>query len=175
MKPFTIILFTFLSVLPLKKQTYFNTTIQNCEATLKVVKDRNAKSVFGDRPTKFDLTLTNTSASRTTFKIYTEKSKESCGKNSYLKSSSKKLQNEDLNVSFVNPTTGKTSQDKSSGLNEFTLNAGESKTFEIFVQAKEDTPYYSWGCIDVKAESASCNSIIATTKLSIYIPDPTEE
>lgn len=153
--------------------TYQNTnesnTITNCEAILKVEKGRNAGSVFGEENITFNLLLTNKSNRSDSYRIFYKKSKTSCGYESYKKTTLKGFENVDLDVSLLN------SNKELNDSIEIFVEPGKTVDFQIMIKAIKDTPYYTWGCIDVYAESSNCNTIVSNTKLSIYLPDPTDD
>jgi hypothetical protein len=151
------------------EKTISNTA--SCKAKLSVEKDRHAKSIYSAEGVSFTLELVNESSSTITYSVYTKKMNGSCGR--YIDKNAK-IQNIDLDVSFDNENSLSTSKGKQK-TKEITLGAGESKKFKIKLKADKNTPYYSWGCIEVIADSKDCESSSVKTNLSVYVPDPSEK
>lgn len=153
-----------------------NDKYQNCSASLTVEKNRSFKSVYQDKA-EFKLTLVNTSDAKTSYQLKSSMLSTPCSnntkKNNLSKSTSK---NSELNVSLnLNNSENslKSKQSKKSSI--ITLNSGESKTFSVITIVPEGTPYKTWGCINVEANSIDCKSLSTSIVLSVYIPDPAEE
>jgi hypothetical protein len=140
---------------------------QNCSAELSVKKNRNFESAVEDGAS-FILVLKNTSSKTATYSLSTTNLLEPCdNENSTTKNS--RRNNVNLNVSIQ-------SNSLSRGIpnNEITLKAGETYNFVVKVTVPKGTPYNSWSCIDVEAQSKNCTSGPAKTTLSVFVPDPSE-
>jgi len=147
---------------------------QKCSAKLSVEKNRTFKSAYKDGA-DFKLTLTNTSGSTTTYELVVSKSSSPCSnKPSLNKNRKSAVKNSDLDISLQNTGYNSFSKIKSKKNNSITLFAGQSKQFTLKAIAPEGTPYNTWGCIEVKANSTNCNTASAEIILSVYIPDPLE-
>jgi hypothetical protein len=135
---------------------------QDCNTELAVEKDRSFKSADEDGAS-FTLILTNTSSKEATYTLSTRNLLEPCN-NSYDKSTAA---NVNLNVSIQTNTL------KGPSENKITLKSGQEYKFVVNVTVPKGTKYNTWSCIDVEAKSENC-SAITKTRLSVFVPDPTE-
>ena len=81
------------------------------------------------------------------------------------------MKNSDLNVFIKQNNSKALSNDQN---NVITIESGQSKEFIVNALVPEGTPYNTWGCIKVEANSTNCKSAVAEIILSVYIPDPSE-
>lgn len=140
-----------------------NRVSNNCDAELIVEKSRNTKSADEDGAL-FPLILTNNSSKKVAFTLSYIQLKEKCD-NETLKS---KRENSILDVSFIS------SNNKNKLSNDIILNAGQSFKLNALVTAPKNTPYYTWGCIEIQANSNDCNKSTSTI-LKVYVPNPSED
>ena len=137
---------------------------QNCSATLKVEKDRNAKSAYSDDAAVFNMVLTNTSANSVTYIMDTKNLTESCA----TENKKTATPNVPLNVEVrAGNSTGAVG-------NSITLRGGETRSFKIYVSVPPRTPFNTWSCIEVSAKGAECNEATASTVLRVFVPEPSE-
>ena len=135
----------------------------NCNTELVVEKSRNTKSADEDGAI-FPLVLTNNSSKQIVYTLSFNQLKERCD-NGTLKS---ERENSILDISFLS------SNNKNKLSKNITLNSGQSLKFNALVNAPKNTPYYTWGCIEVQANSNNCKNSTSTI-LKVYVPDPSEE
>lgn len=179
MKPILIFVIAYLTFLSYNfdKAKILNETTKKCNAELTVEKNRHVKSIYSSDGVSFTLELANKSSNAATYRLYTRKTKEACGNNAYNSSSPKNKaanNNIDLEASFsfgstTNKTLGKPSK------NEIMLRGGETRKFIVTLKADKNTDYYSWGCVEVIADSKDCESSSVKTYLSVYVPDPNDK
>lgn len=168
---FTIIITLIVAGFPLKEGFSVN-DLQNCSAELTVEKNRSYKSAT-ENGVEFKLMLKNTSGSTNSFRLSSINLSTQCTNNTDNGLSKSSVENSNVDVSFK-LSNSKMSSIGSSDHNIITLDAGASEEFIVIGMVPNGTPYYTWGCIEVKANSISCKSVSDEIILSVYIPDPTE-
>lgn len=137
---------------------------QDCNAKLSVYKDRSFKSADDDGAS-FTLTLENKSSKTTTYTLSTSNLLEPCDNKGGRATTDS---NVNLNVSIQSNTL------RAIPSNEITIKSGQSYKFVVNVTVPEGTRYNSWSCIDVQAQSKSCDSSALRATLSVFVPDPSE-
>ncbi len=141
----------------------FSGISQNCSAALSVEKDRNAKSADEDGAV-FVLTLTNTSAIAQEYTLNTQFLETSCAN----ANRPTRARNVRLDVDFQSATG------KENVTGAIRLQPGKSYTFRTRLQVPGGTPFNTWSCLEVQAESKNCNDNVATSLLKVFVPDPSE-
>ena len=172
MKAFFIIITTFFMGLNSVPKKGVIITSKNCSAELNVVKNRSFESIDYEKETSFTLLLKNTTSETTTYSISLSNLEQPCSNSNWLNSNKSSGTNVNLKVyidseDLHNEKTAVTEK-------EVTLRSGQSYKFKVNVSAHKGTPYYSWSCIEVAANSKNCNKNLVTTILSLYVTDPSE-
>ncbi|GAA4808855.1 hypothetical protein [Litoribaculum gwangyangense] len=180
MKPIFILFIVILSTSSFNEKLNSAVNQVDCSATLSVEKDRHVKSIYGSEGVTFILELVNESSNNTTYSISTRKVKGDCGNMNYNPSKTLNNSNVDLNISidtdnFIENSNKTGVSNKKDSKKEIELQAGESRKFEVKIYAPKNTPHFSWGCIDIIAESKDCKASSVKTTLSVYVPDPSEK
>lgn len=144
----------------------FNTaSAQSCSADLSVAKDRHVKSAYSDDPASFTMVLKNTSSKTISYTIATRDLKESCAtKNKQTKAPNVSLDVEIELGGSSRPVAG----------NAITLRSGETRNFTIYASVPPKTPYNTWSCIEVSASADECSQVVASTILSVFVPEPSD-
>jgi hypothetical protein len=136
---------------------------QRCKSELKVEKNRNFKSA-AENGAMYTLILTNNSTSPQSYRLETKDLEEYCGNDT--------RRNVVSNVSLSKKFLQENSKQALTGT--LTMQPKQSRTFNVHIVAPAGTPFNSWGCIEVRAISENCD-MPATTILSVFVPDPSEE
>ena len=134
---------------------------QNCQAELKVEKNRSFKSA-DEEGASFVLTLKNTSSSSEVYTIETKNLESSCYDTKKWAGANISLQTNTL----LSNNSGQAST-------KVTLKSGESLSFIVEVTVPEGTSYEKWGCIEVSATPKKCASPVKQI-LSVYVPNPSK-
>jgi hypothetical protein len=172
---FAIIIAVFFSSKSTQENVETIKSSQNCDAELTVEKNRSFQSADEDGA-EFKLTLTNTSSTSTSYELKATKLLSPCSNNTKAMARSRsKVQNSNLDVSFKMDGHARLSKKQSVQNHIITLEAGQSKDFYVHASVPEGTPFNTWGCIEVEANSIRCSLTSAAIVLSIFIPDPAEE
>jgi len=135
---------------------------QNC-GELSVEKDRSFKAVTKNGA-NFFLELKNTTSSTQVYTLKISQLDTPCDNN--INRSAKA--NSKLDVDVVNALS-RTKVD-----NSISLRAGEIKKIEIKITAPKNTPYNTWGCVEVTAVNDGCSSRPSQVVLSSLVVDPSE-
>ncbi|WP_028890518.1 COG1470 family protein [Tenacibaculum ovolyticum] len=162
MDKITFLLFVFTYTLFVNAQQPNFVEAKNCSAKLKVIKNRNVKSISPNSTLKYYLILTNNTDIKSTYKIGVRELKESCSSNDVLKENvslnfSLELKEDPL-VSILNK--------------EITLNPNQSYRFKVEVKALENAPVERWNCSQVEVISLTCNKLVTSTMLKTFVRNP---
>ncbi|MCW9037200.1 MULTISPECIES: FixG Ig-like domain-containing protein [Altibacter] len=142
----------------------FSGLAQNCNAELRVLKNRTARSASENDGTQFTLQLVNNATSAQTFTILAERSNKSF-----------KVKGKVPKRLGPNYTLNTTILQNKRATQQITVAAGATATFQVLVTVPQNTPVDHWGGIDVTATAASCSSNGVSTLLRLYVRDASVE
>ncbi|MAP54539.1 MAG: hypothetical protein CL605_06505 [Altibacter sp.] len=137
---------------------------QNCNSELKVLKNRNARSVAENDGTQFTFQLINNATSAQTYTIRTEMS------NKVFKVKGKVPKRLGPNQNLTRTVLKNRAQ-----IQYITVPAGATVTFQVQVTVPPNTPVNHWGGIDVTATSDMCPNNNISTLLRLYVSDASAE
>jgi hypothetical protein len=141
----------------------FQSFSQNCNSTMKVSQDRDMQSAILGMPAKFDIELTNNSASVQTYNIESAASTKAFkveGESPVMLNNNYKLNSKILLNGFE--TTS------------ISVPAHSTITFKTVVALPDGTPINKWGVIELKARNKSCTDGTVSTFLKVFARDPSE-
>ena len=134
---------------------------QNCNVSLKVHKDRNARSVIETKPAKFKLELTNSGASAQTFTMASERTNRRFTVDG--RDPAQLSMESDLNVSFYQDGTAS---------NTITVPANETVIFQAIVSLPSEATVNRWAGINITAVNQNCNEADLTAFIKVFTRDP---
>ncbi|MCH2491080.1 MAG: hypothetical protein MK211_13120 [Flavobacteriales bacterium] len=134
---------------------------QNCNVSLKVHKDRNARSAIETKPAKFKLELTNSGASAQTFTLQSERTNRRFTVEG--REPAQLSMESDLNVTFYQEGTAS---------NIITVPAYETVIFQAIVSLPSEATVNRWAGINIKAMNQNCNEADLTAFIKVFTRDP---
>ncbi|PKA83669.1 hypothetical protein ATE92_1834 [Ulvibacter sp. MAR_2010_11] len=155
---FTSVLMTFL-VCMFSLQSF----AQNCNSKMVVSHDRDLQSAIVSQPAKFQMELTNNSA---TTQTYTMEYVNSAKTFTYEgKAPSRLSANNNLNTTISY---------NGSVVNSISVPPHSTVSFHAIVSIPEGTPINKWGVIELKAKNSKCSEGTLSSLLKVLSRDPSE-